>query len=396
MPAVQWKLAVTRSENGTMFDKVLLLSASAGAGHVRASEAIEQAFKEMSAARSVRHIDVLTLSNRLFRRFYSRGYVTAVQRFPTLWGKVYDYTDVPWQGERWRLAVEKLNLGPFIRMLEEERPDLIVSTHFMPPEIVSWLKAEKRLSCPQAVVVTDLDAHAMWLCRRYEHYYVALDETREHLAQLGVPRDAVTVSGIPIDPVFSRTKDRREVCEKHGLRPDVTTILISAGGFGMGPIEKVMKALLRLEHPAQIIPICGRSEPLERRLEAIVSRVPAGHHVSAKVVGFTREMDEFMTASDILVGKPGGLTMSEGLVKGLVFVISDPIPGQEERNTDHLLEEGVALRCNNLPVLAWKIDRLLDDPKRFAAMRDNALKLARPRAAFDIVEKLLSLRKSWQ
>jgi len=379
-----------------MFDKVLLLSASAGAGHMRAAEAVEKAFRELSAARSLRHVDVLTLTNRLFRRFYSRGYVSAVQMFPTLWGKLYDYTDVPWQGERWRLAVEKLNLRPLIRMLEEEQPDLIVSTHFMPPEIVSWLKAEKRLSCPQAVVVTDLDVHAMWLCHHYEHYFVPLEETREHLVQLGAPRDAVTVSGIPIDPVFSRPKDRREVCAKHGLRPDVPTILISAGGFGLGPIEKVMKSLLRLAHPAQIIPVCGRSEPLQRRLEKLVAGLPPGYHVSVKVVGFTREMDEFMTASDILVGKPGGLTMSEALVKGLVFVIVDPIPGQEERNTDHLLEEGVALRCNNLPVLAWKIDRLLDDPKRFATMRQNALRLARPRAAFEIVEKLLSLQGAWK
>jgi len=379
-----------------MFDKVLLLSASAGAGHVRAAEALEKAFQERAAARSVRHVDVLTLANRLFRRFYSRGYVEAVQKFPTLWGIVYDYMDIPWQGERLRLAVEKLNLRPLIRMLEEERPDLIVATHFLPAEIVSWMKGKTRLSCPQVVVVTDLDLHAMWLCRHVEHYFVALDETRECLVEQGVARAAVTVSGIPVDPVFSRSKDRRQVSEKHGLRPDVTTILISAGGFGLGPIEKVMKSLLRLRHPAQIIPICGRSEALKQRLEMVMSRVPAGHHVSAKVVGFTREMDEFMTASDILVGKPGGLTMSEALVKGLVFVIADPIPGQEERNTDHLLEEGVALRCNNLPVLAYKIDRLLDDPTRFAAMRQNALRLARPRAAFDIVETLLSLRKSWQ
>ena len=384
------------AETPGMFDKVLLLSASAGAGHMRAADAVEKAFQELSAARSVRHVDVLTLTNRLFRKLYSRGYVSAVQRFPTLWGMVYDRMDVPWRGERLRLAVEKLNLRPLIRMLEQEQPDLIVSTHFMPPEIVSWLKARKRLSCPQAVVITDLDVHAMWLCRQYEHYFAPLDETREHLVELGVPRDAGTVSGIPIDPVFSRPKDRREVCAKHGLRPDVPTILISAGGFGMGPIEKVMKSLLGLKHPAQIIPVCGRSEPLQRSLEKLVAGLPPGSRVSAKVVGFTNEMDEFMSASDILVGKPGGLTMSEALVKGLVFVIVDPIPGQEERNTDHLLEEGVALRCNNLPVLAYKIDRLLDDPKRFAAMRENALRLARPRAAFDIVQKLLSLQGSWK
>ena len=98
-----------------------------------------------------------------------------------------------------------------------------------------------------------------------------------------------------------------------------------------------------------------------------------------------------MAASDILLGKPGGLTTSEALARGLVFVIVNPIPGQEERNSDHLLEEGIAIRCNNLPALAYKIDRLLDEPSRFAQMQANALRLARPRAAREIVDKLLSL-----
>ena len=109
-------------------------------------------------------------------------------------------------------------------------------------------------------------------------------------------------------------------------------------------------------------------------------------------VGYTKAMDEYMTASDLIVGKPGGLTTCEALAKGLVFVVVNPIPGQEERNSDHLLEEGVAIRCNNLPVLAYKIDRLLDDAARFARMQENARRLARPRAAFDIVEKLLTLK----
>src|SRR6185503_19675668 len=102
--------------------------------------------------------------------------------------------------------------------------------------------------------------------------------------------------------------------------------------------------------------------------------------------------DELMSASDILLGKPGGLTTSEALAKGLVFVIVNPIPGQEERNSDHLLEEGAAIRCNNLPVLSYKVDRLLDDAERFARMQANVRRLARPTAARDIVDKLLEMR----
>jgi processive 1,2-diacylglycerol beta-glucosyltransferase len=102
-------------------------------------------------------------------------------------------------------------------------------------------------------------------------------------------------------------------------------------------------------------------------------------------------MDEYMAASDLIVGKAGGLTTSEALVKGLVMVITNPIPGQEERNSDHLLEAGAAILCNNLPTLAYKIDRLLADASRFAAMKRNAAALGRPHAARDIVQKVLEL-----
>ena len=139
-------------------------------------------------------------------------------------------------------------------------------------------------------------------------------------------------------------------------------ILISAGGFGVGKIETLITPLLRMHHPAQIVAICGHNEELKARLEHLAAGLAPRSRVALKIVGYTTEMDEYMAAADLVVGKPGGLTTSEALARGLVFVIVSPIPGQEERNSDHLLEEGAAIRCNNLPVLAYKIDRLLDDP----------------------------------
>ena len=134
--------------------------------------------------------------------------------------------------------------------------------------------------------------------------------------------------------------------------------------------------------------ICGRSEELKRQLDALAAAHPSAHPVTLTVVGYTTAMDEYMGAADLLVGKPGGLTTSEALAKGLPMVIVNPIPGQEERNTDHLLEEGAAVRCNNPPVLAWKIGRLLEDPERLAEMRAAAQPVARPQAARDVVRTL--------
>jgi processive 1,2-diacylglycerol beta-glucosyltransferase len=376
-----------------MFKKVLVLSASAGAGHLRAADALVRAFREMNAAEEVQHIDTLEYTNKVFRNLYSKAYIEMVNKTPEVLGWLYDALDKPWKNERRRLALDKLNTRPFVKLLKEHRPDIAVCTHFLPAEIISWLKAKRRTQARQAIVVTDFDLHAMWLCHHYEQYFVALDETRAHMERLGVPPGKISVTGIPIDPVFAAEKGKREMREKHGLRRGVTTILLSAGGFGVGPVEKIVRSLLELKSPAEVVALCGRNEELRRRVERVASGGGAREqHVTVKAVGYTTEMDEYMSASDILLGKPGGLTTSEALAKGLVFCVVNPIPGQEERNSDHLLEEGVAIRCNNLPALAYKIDRLLDDPARFAAMRASALRLARPHAARRIVERLLALR----
>ncbi|HKG59847.1 MAG TPA: glycosyltransferase [Pyrinomonadaceae bacterium] len=374
-----------------MLRKVLLLSASAGAGHIRAAEAIEKAFNQAKDAesREVRHLDVLNYTNKLFRHLYSKAYIDLVNKMPEVPGWFYDKLDKPWKNERRRLALDKLNTRPFVKLLREYHPDLIVCTHFLPAEIVSWLKAKERLASRQVIIVTDFDVHAMWLVHHYERYFVALDEARAYLEALGIPAEKITVSGIPIDPVFAVKKDKQEMRAKHGLAPDRTTILLSAGGFGVGSVEALVHSLLPLQHRAQIVAICGRNEELKERLTKLAARARPDASVLLKPFGYTKEMDELMTASDLVLGKPGGLTTSEALAKGLVFVIVNPIPGQEERNSDHLLEGAVAIRCNNLPTLSYKLDRLLSDPSRVKSMQTNSRRMGHPNAAKEIVEQLM-------
>jgi processive 1,2-diacylglycerol beta-glucosyltransferase len=375
-----------------MFNKMLILSASAGAGHIRAAQALEQTALAMGAAKEVTHIDTLEYTNKVFRNLYSRAYIEMVNSAPEVLGWLYDHLDTPWKKERRRLAIDKLNTRPFVKFVKKYEPDVIICTHFLPAEIVSWMKAKEKLNTPQGIIITDFDAHALWLCHNYEQYFVALEETSVHLNKLGIWPDRISVTGIPIDPVFSIHKDKQEMRAKYNLYPDKPTILISAGGFGVGPIELIMKALLQSKHPLQIIAICGKSKELKQQIDSFAAKLPLDSPINIKPVGYTKDMDEYMSASDILLGKPGGLTTSEALTKGLVFVIFNPIPGQEERNSDHLLEEGVAIRCNNLPTLAYKVDRLLDDKERFRTMQENTKKLACPNAAQNIIKKMLSMK----
>jgi processive 1,2-diacylglycerol beta-glucosyltransferase len=378
-------LSRRKTTKNKMKKKVLILSASVGAGHLRAAEAIEKAFAETDAPVEVKNIDVLEYTNPLFRRLYGKAYLDMVNSMPEVLGWLYDSLDKPWENERRRLALDRLNTLPLIKMLRREKPDLAICTHFLPAEIISWLTAKGRVDFPQSVVVTDFDAHAMWLCHNFSRYFVALEETKAHLGKLGIPDEKITVTGIPIDPLFGRSYETALIRAELGLDPVRLTILVSAGGFGVGNISHLLESLSDLKTPAEIVAICGRNEDLRKKLEKLANEKLNSETVRFLPIGFTREMDKYMSAADLIVGKPGGLTTSESLAKGLVFVIVNPIPGQEERNSDHLLEQGCAIRCNNLPVLAYKIDKLVADQPRFARMKENVRRMARPDAARDIV-----------
>lgn len=372
--------------------RVLILSASSGAGHVRAGQALAQAFQKRGDCH-VEHVDAIQHVSKLFQRIYDDAYIAMVQNAPSLMGLLYDQTDQPWSNPRRRLALDRLNTQPMIRMLKKVQPDLCIATHFLPAEILAWLIAKRKLQARHVIVVTDYDVHAMWLCRTVDRYEVALPEAAEYLAGIGVPREKVRVTGIPIDPVFEVPVCRSDARWKLGLSVDSRVLLISAGGYGVGPVEQLVNGLLALGRPWQVVAIAGKGEKLKARLEQLSKSAgklaDGGHRLVA--VGFTKEMDQYMAAADALIGKSGGLTTSEALARGLPMILIEPIPGQEERNADHLLEAGVAIRCNNLPAAAWKIGALMDNPEKLKAMSIAAGKMARPEAARTIVEDALGL-----
>jgi len=363
----------------------MVLSAAAATGHLRAADALVSAFEAKGV--SARHVEVLRHTNPVFRKIYSDLYVELMTRGPDLLGWLYKTFDRPWQFQRRRLALDRLNTGPLLKLIRQENPDLALCTHFLPAEILLYLRKKKILDIPVGVVVTDFDAHAMWLLQNVDWYFVACEETRVYLAALGIPPETIFVTGIPIDLKFGMEKHKGEARISLGLDPDKTTLLVSAGGYGVGPVESLVRAIDKVQHPIQIVVICGRNKRLEDHLKSLSET----QHPT-KIIGFTAEMESWMAASDLLVGKAGGLTSSEALAQGLVLVIVNPIPGQEERNSDHFLEEGVGIRCNNLPALAYKIDTLLGDKERLSRMQQAVKRMARPNAASDVVSTVLGPR----
>ena len=372
--------------------RVLILSASSGAGHVRAAQALEKTFRAQSNC-EVQHIDALQHVSKLFQRLYDKAYIRMVRRAPDLMGILYEQTDKPWRHPRERLAMDRLNTQPMIRLLKKIQPDLCVATHFLPAEILAWLIAKKKLQSRHAIVVTDYDVHGMWLCRTVDRYYVAMQESLEYLANIGVPREKLHVTGIPIDPLFEKSVSAADARMKLGLAASEPVLLLSAGGYGVGPLEQLVNDLLAMQRPWQIVAIAGKSESLKKRLDALGKA--AGKTSSGQPrlvpVGFTTEMDQYMAAADLLIGKAGGLTTSEALARELPMALVEPIPGQEERNADHLLEAGAAIRCNNLPAAAWKIATLVDQPEKLRAMKQAARTMAHPDAARVIAQDALGL-----
>lgn len=366
--------------------RILILSASVGAGHMRAAEAVEQALREVVPEAAVSNLDVLEMTNALFRRVYGKLYLDLVNKAPHVLGYFYDLLDQP-APSGYRLALQKLNLGKFMRFLKSQPWDLVINTHFLPAEIIASLRTKGELTVPQVTATTDFDTHRLWVNQPCERYFTATQEGALYLQHWGVPAADTLATGIPVHPVFSQAKDRAACLAKHGLDGDRPIVLQLAGGFGVGPIEKLFAAILQTEVPLQLVAIAGRNEKLKAELDQLP--VPSRHTV--KVLGFTKEIDELMLVADLVVSKPGGLTTSETLARGSVMVIVNPIPGQESRNSDYLLENGAAIKVDNAATIAYKLSHLLGDQQRLATLRTNVRRLARPRAAFDVVEKSLAL-----
>lgn len=368
--------------------RVLIISASAGTGHVRAAQALEKEFARDSRVERVLHEDALRFTNTIFREFYSSLYMNLVRNAPDILGWVYRASDEPWKGEAVRTQLDRLNTRKLVDFIREFDPHITVCTHFMPAGIIAHLMGKGELHTHLSIVVTDMDCHAMWLSRLLHRYFVAIDETKAHLEALGLPPERITVSGIPIDPIFAEPVDRAATRTALGLDPQRTTLLLSAGALGVGPTELIVERLKHLRNDFQAIVICGKSEEVKARVE----RAAGAYHGRMRILGYTDRMHELMHISDLFIGKPGGLTTSEALACGLPMAVFSPIPGQEERNSDHLLEQGAAIKCNELTTLPFKIDQLLDDPARLERMRRAAAAMGHPHAARTIVETLLDDR----
>jgi processive 1,2-diacylglycerol beta-glucosyltransferase len=370
---------------------ILILHASVGAGHTRAAKAVAAALALESPETRTVVVDALDLARPLFKRIYGKGYLDLVEKAPALFGYLFELTDRRPSpralGDRLRRAVQRWGVNELVDMLAGGGWDAIVNTHFLAPELVAALRLSGKLLAPQLTVVTDYDAHRIWVHEPTERYCVASPVAAASLRGHGVAASAIAVTGIPVDPTFSVPIDRDAARRAFGLSGGYPVVVQAAGGHGVGPLEDVYRALLAATVPSEIIVVCGRNDAGRKGLAKICP--PSRHRV--KVLGFTDKMRDLMAVADLLVTKPGGLTVSEALACGLPMALVSPIPGQEERNSDYLLENGAAVKVNAPAALTDKVEALLSSETRLAEMRRSAKNLGHPRAAFAVARAALEL-----
>ncbi len=194
----------------------------------------------------------------------------------------------------------------------------------------------------------------------------------------------VVATGIPLMPAFSRMAMRREALGAFGLDHARPVVLVLGGGEGIGPIAALAEALVAALPDVQVVVVAGRNEVLRASLERIAERMP-----SLIPLGFVSAMRELMAAADVANGKPGGLTTAECLAAGLPLVAVSPLPGQEERNAEHLLECGAGLRAHDLGGAVERVRRLIAVPQRLRLLAEAARAAGRPDAADAVVQAVL-------
>lgn len=354
--------------------KIFITFACAGAGHLRCAEAIYDYFKERAVeGDDIELIDVLESSNALFRFFYKWGYPFLIKYSLSIWHFSYWLTYFRPLRKFTRavaIIINRINTQGFSRFLQQEEPDIVISTHFLSSEITANLKGRAELKSKLISVITDFGIHPFWLCLGTDLYVVASGLTKELLVKEGVREEVIEDLGIPVHPQFLRQYTKDELSKRLGIDKNKFTILITTGSFGVGPIEAIVDTL---DKEAQILVVCANNRKLYRRLKN-------KNYENTSVFGFVNNMEELMSVSDVIITKPGGLSIAELLIKELVPIFIHPIPGQETANARILEKCGIGVTAKSIQDLRNIVLDYKGHPEKISKIKENIKKIKKPNA----------------
>ncbi|MGI6065523.1 MAG: MGDG synthase family glycosyltransferase [Bacillota bacterium] len=362
-----------------MKKNILFFSVSIGSGHDSAAKSLEQQFKQIIPDVKTQIIDTFDYINPTLHKVVMGSYMETLKFSPKVWGYLYRQAE---EGEHLIDLGQVLNKLLSYRLqllIDKFQPNIIICTHAFPAGIISVLKEKTGLKIPTVVVLTDFTIHAFWIHPNTDCFMIPSNQLIYECIAKGMPPQKVKPFGIPIRAEFSRHLEKKAVKEKLGLDAR-SVVLVMGGGLGMGAVKETVQSLIANED-MQVIAVCGKNSNLQKELGNL-SYTSQNLHV----YGFVENVSELMSAADLIVTKPGGLTTAEVLAKGLPMVIVDPLPGQEDRNTEFLLNWGVAVKAKHPESLPPLINQLMKNGLRMRHMKEMALYLAKPSSAEDICQ----------
>lgn len=318
--------------------KALIVYASAGAGHQKASEAVYYYLKAHCLDLDLKVIDLLDYTPKVFKLLYSRGYSLLVSKFPRVWHCFYRisffFAEMPFL-----FWLDYLTCAKFIRLIESEKPDIVLSTHFLASSVITVFKNKNPHTTLKLIsVVTDYILHPFWLGEGVDVFIVSCDSVKDELIEKNIPAYKIKPLGIPAKEKFYQPTQRRQIAERLKLNPDEFTALIITGAFGFGPIEQIARAL---SGSVQLLVVCGNNAKLYQRLQRL--KLPL-----VKAYPLIDYVDDLMSVADVVLTKAGGLTITESLAKGLPMIFFSNIPGLETANERVLCGSGAGIRTKTI------------------------------------------------
>lgn len=373
--------------------RVLILSVSAGKGHSKAAEAIKGYFDKNFKDVYVEVIDTLKYINPIVDKLVVGSYLKFLSTKPSIYAKLYEYAESDDSSiyDFSNFVNEFLSIK-INNLFEKFKPDVILCTHPFPLEMISILKKKGKASIPTASILTDYAPHPFWFYDRIEAYVIPHEDFIPDLIDFGISRDIIYPYGIPVCESFTKPLNKKEMRRNLGLDENKATLLLMGGGLGIGNMKYIFESLAFSSLDIQMIACSGSNEKLKNQLTDISRRSSK----KTLIFDYTDKISELMSAADMLITKPGGLTITEALIKGLPIIITSAIPGQEERNADYLLNNGIAARVRKNQNIVPIITQLIQSPSRLRHMSESAREKAKFNATKDICNLLINMAENHQ
>ena len=371
--------------------KVLIFYASYGGGHLSAAKSIKQYINEHYLDVQTEMIDCVKYINKALDKVTTAAYREMAKKAPWAWEKVYYKSQGGLLGKVSSTS-NKIMAVKMAKLFREFKPDVVISTHPFGSQMTSYLKQKGKTNCLLATVMTDFKTHEQWLIgnKFVDFYFVSNSSMKEEIIQNEIASDKIFVTGIPISNRFLQTYDKASIFSSFGLEPGKKTILFFGGGeYGLGKDKTVAILDALADFPnIQVIAIAGKNEKMKQAFEKIVEEKKRKKTI--KVLPFTDKVPELMAISDMVITKPGGLTVSESLASHLPLVVINPIPGQEEENAEFLENMGCAVWLKKKENAKQVLSTVLSNDTKLEEMKKSAEHFARPNSTKDICSTIFS------